>query len=169
MIYNDYVSADGKGIIKLLFQNQALSFLPAELIEPLDNAFTRQSGQKTFTDSIARSLATSNDLTSVSLELTSLYSTLWSFLYHSQPESFATEKTTVSDNGSIDTKNTVSGYDSDTMVDDTAINRTNTNNTTTTKTDYTMVATVMVQLQNNDLWRKITVDLNNYLFIALYN
>ena len=52
MIYADYIKSGGSGIINLLYQNQALKFLPADLVTPLDQAFTRQSGNKVFNDSI---------------------------------------------------------------------------------------------------------------------
>ena len=89
--------------------------------------------------------------------------------YQAKPDTVATSKTEVADNGTTATKNQVAGYDSDSMVDDNAINRTNSNTTTTTNTDYTKLTTVMEQLRKTDLWRTIKLDLNNYLFITVYN
>ena len=132
MIYSDYINNGGKGIITLLYQNQALKFLPADIVTALDNAFTLQNGSKTFADNVAETFTNNNDLTDIALELKSIYANLWSILYQATPETMVTNKTVVADNGSTDTKNSVAGYDSDTMVDDTAINRTNNNTTTTT-------------------------------------
>lgn len=169
MIYSEYIDAGGKGIITLLYQNQALKFLPADLVTALDQAFTLQNGSKVFADNVAATLTKSKDLTDIALELKSMYADLWSIMYQATPETLATSKTVVADNGSTDTKNSVAGYDSDTMVDDTAINRTNSNTTTTTKTDYASLAKVMEQLRKTHFWSKIKADLNNYLFITIYN
>lgn len=169
MIYADYIKNGGSGIISLLYQNQAFKFLPADLVTPLDRAFTRQSGNKVFTDSIQSVIDDKKDLTDIALELKVLYGDLWSIMYQDQPETLATSKEVTTGNGSIDTKNQVAGYDSDTMVDDTAINRQNSNTETTTKTDYLQLDKVMEQLRKTNFWGKIKADLNNYLFITVYN
>ena len=169
MIYADYIKSGGSGIINLLYQNQALKFLPADLVTPLDRAFTRQSGSKVFNDSIQSVLDDKKDLTDIALELKVLYGDLWTIMYQAQPETLATSKEVTTGNGSIDTKNQVAGYDSDTMVDDTAINRQNINTETTTKTDYLQLDKVMEQLRKTNFWGKIKADLNNYLFITVYN
>ena len=39
MMYSEYIKKGGTGIITLLQQNQALSFLLGDLINPLDSAF----------------------------------------------------------------------------------------------------------------------------------
>lgn len=169
MIYADYIKSGGTGIISLLYQNQALKFLPADLVTPLDRAFTRQSGGKVFNDSIQSELDDKKDLTDIALELKFLYGDLWTIMYQARPETLATSKEVTTGNGSIDTKNQVAGYDSDTMVDDAAINRQNSNTETTTKTDYLQLDKVMEQLRKSNFWSKIQADLNNYLFITVYN
>lgn len=169
MIYADYIKSGGTGIISLLYQNQALKFLPADLVTPLDRAFTRQSGSKVFADDIQALIDDKKDLTDIALELKVLYGDLWTIMYQAQPETLATSKEVTTGNGSIDTKNQVAGYDSDIMVDDTAINRQNNNTETTTKTDYLQLDKVMEQLRKSNFWSKIKADLNNYLFITVYN
>ena len=169
MIYADYIKSGGTGIISLLYQNQALKFLPADLVTPLDRAFTRESGQKVFTDDIQQMLDNKKDLTDIALELKVLYSDLWSIMYQAKPETLATSKEVTTGNGSIDTKNQVAGYDSDAMVDDTAINRQNSNNETTVKTNYLQLDSVITQLRKSNFWTKIKADLNNYLFLTIYN
>ena len=169
MIYADYIKSGGTGIISLLYQNQALKFLPADLVTPLDRAFTRQSGNKVFADSIQSVIDDKKDLTDIALELKFLYGDLWTIMYQAQPETLATSKEVTTGNGSIDTKNQVAGYDSDTMVDDTAINRQNSNTETTTKTDYLQLDKITEQLRKSTLWGNIKADLNNYLFITVYN
>ena len=153
----------------MLYQNQALKFLPADLVTPLDRAFTRQSGSKVFADDIQVVLDDKKDLTDIALELKALYGDLWSILYQAKPDTLATSKSVTTGNGSIDTKNQVAGYDSDNMVDDTAINRQNSNTTTTTKTNYSTLDNVITQLRKSNFWSKIKADLNNYLFITVYN
>ena len=169
MIYADYIKSGGTGIISLLYQNQALKFLPADLVTPLDRAFTRESGQKVFTDSIQSVIGDKKDLTDIALELKVLYGDLWTIMYKAQPETLATSKEVTTGNGSIDTKNQVAGYDNDTMVDDTAINRQNSNTETTTKTDYLQLDKALEQLHKTNFWVKIKADLNDYLFLAIYN
>ena len=169
MIYADYIKSGGTGIISLLYQNQALKFLPADLVTPLDRAFTRQSGSKVFADDIQAVLDDKKDLTDIALELKVLYGDLWSIIYQAKPDTLATSKEVITGNGSIDTKNQVAGYDSDTMVDDTAINRQNSNTTTTVKTNYSTLDNVITQLRKSNFWSKIKADLNNYLFITVYN
>ena len=108
-------------------------------------------------------------LTDIALELKVLYSDLWSIMYQSKPDTLATSKEVTTGNGSIDTKNQVAGYDSDTMVDDNAINRQNSSTETTTKTNYLQLDKVMEQLRETNFWGKIKADLNNYLFLTIYN
>lgn len=169
MIYADYIKSGGTGIISLLYQNQALKFLPADLVTPLDRAFTRESGKKVFADDIQQMLDDKKDLTDIALELKVLYGELWSIMYQAKPDTLATSKETTTGNGSIDTKNQVAGYDSDAMVDDNAINRQNSNTETTTKTNYLQLDNVITQLRKSNFWSKIKVDLNNYLFLTIYN
>ena len=169
MTYLEYIKTGGTGIINLLYQNQALKFLPADLVTSLDRAFTRQNGSKVFTDSIQSVLDDKKDLTDIALELKVLYSDLWSIMYQSKPDTLATSKEVTTGNGSIDTKNQVAGYDSDTMVDDNAINRQNSSTETTTKTNYLQLDKVMEQLRETNFWGKIKADLNNYLFLTIYN
>lgn len=169
MTYLEYIKTGGTGIINLLYQNQALKFLPADLVTPLDRAFTRQNGSKVFTDSIQSVLDDKKGLTDIALELKVLYSDLWSIMYQSKPDTLATSKEVTTGNGSIDTKNQVAGYDSDTMVDDNAINRQNSSTETTTKTDYLQLDKALEQLRETNFWGKIKADLNNYLFLTIYN
>ena len=169
MIYADYIKNGGTGIISLLYQNQALKFLPADLVTPLDRAFTRESGQKVFADNVQAVIDDKKDLTDIALELKVLYGDLWLIMYQAKPETLATSKSVTTGNGSIDTKNQVAGYDSDTLVDDNAINRQNSNTETTNKTDYLKLDKIMEQLRKTNFWSKIKADLNNYLFITVYN
>lgn len=169
MTYLDYIKNGGTGIFTLLYQNQALKFLPADLVAPLDHAFTRVSGQKVFADDIQQMLDDKKDLTDIALELKVLYGDLWSIMYQAKPDTLATSKSVTTGNGSIDTKNQVAGYDSDSMVDDTAINRENSNNETTVKTNYLQLDNVITQLRKSNFWSKIKADLNNYLFMTIYN
>lgn len=169
MTYLEYIKTGGTGIFTLLYQNQALKFLPADLVTPLDRAFTRESGQKVFADNIQQVLDDKKDLTDIALELKVLYGDLWTIIYQSKPETLATSKETTTGTGSIDTKNQVAGYDSDTMVDDNAINRQNSNTETTTKTNYLQLDNVITQLRKSNFWSKIKADLNNYLFLTIYN
>ena len=169
MIYADYIKSGGTGIISLLYQNQALKFLPADLVTPLDRAFTRENGQKVFADNIQTVIDEKKDLTDIALELKVLYGDLWTVMYQAQPDSLVTSKETTTGNGSIDTKNQVAGYDSDTMVDDNAINRQNSSTETTTKTNFLQLDNVIMQLRKSNFWSKIKADLNNYLFMTIYN
>ena len=169
MIYADYIKSGGTGIISLLYQNQALKFLPADLVTPLDRAFTRENGQKVFADNIQTVIDEKKDLTDIALELKVLYGDLWTVMYQAQPDSLVTSKETTTGNGSIDTKNQVAGYDSDTMVDDNAINRQNSSTETTTKTNFLQLDNVITQLRKSNFWSKIKADLNNYLFMTIYN
>ena len=49
MMYSEYIKNGGTGIITLLQQNQALSFLLGDIINPLDSAFLLENGSKEFT------------------------------------------------------------------------------------------------------------------------
>lgn len=169
MIYADYIKSGGTGIISLLYQNQALKFLPADLVTPLDRAFTRQSGSKVFADNVQAVIDDKKDLTDIALELKVLYGDLWTIMYQAKPDTLATSKEVITGNGSIDTTNQIAGYDSDTMVDDTAINRQNSNTTTATKTNYLQLDNAIAQLRKSNFWSKIKADLNNYLFLTIYN
>lgn len=169
MIYADYIKSGGTGIISLLYQNQALKFLPADLVTPLDRAFTRQSGSKVFADNVQAVIDDKKDLTDIALELKVLYGDLWTIMYQAKPDTLATSKEVITGNGSIDTTNQIAGYDSDTMVDDTAINRQNSNTTTATKTNYLQLDNAIAQLRESNFWSKIKADLNNYLFLTIYN
>lgn len=169
MIYADYIKSGGTGIISLLYQNQALKFLPADLVTPLDRAFTRQSGSKVFADNVQAVIDDKKDLTDIALELKVLYGDLWTIMYQAKPDTLATSKEVITGNGSIDTTNQIAGYDNDTMVDDTAINRQNSNTTTATKTNYLQLDNAIAQLRKSNFWSKIKADLNNYLFLTIYN
>ena len=68
------------------------------------------------------------------------------------------------------TKNQVSGYDSDTMVDSDGSNTTgNTTNTNSVKTlDYSDLTNLLSELKNNVFYDKLFTDIRNFIFSTFY-
>lgn len=175
MMYKDYIKQGGKGIITLLGENQALSFLLSDIIKPLDDTFLMENGNKNFTISVANMLATSNDLTPVSSMLKIKYEKYWKVLYNSQLKDTDPIYSiiTVGDselNTTGNTQNKVSGYDSDTMVTSDGSNTTgNTTNTNSVKTlDYSELTNLLSELKNNVFYDKLFTDIRNYMFSTFY-
>lgn len=175
MKYSDYIKKGGTGIITLLGENQALKFLLSDNIKPLDDTFLMENGNKQFTISVENMLIANNDLTPVANMLKIKYAKYWNVLYNSQPKDTDPIYTsiTIGDselNTTGNTKNQVSGYDSDTMVDSDGSNTTgNTTNTNSVKTlNYTDLTNLLSELKNNVFYDKLFTDIRNYIFSTLY-
>ena len=85
MMYSEYIKNGGTGIIALLQQNQTLSFLLGDLINPLDSAFLLENGSKEFTLPVENMLKVQNDLTPLASMLKARFGKYWSMVYQSQP------------------------------------------------------------------------------------
>lgn len=175
MMYSDYIQNGGTGIIKLLADNQALSYLLSDDITALDSAFLMDNGSKTFITPEANILKTNNDLTPLALMMKVRFGKKWVTLYHTIPsgsDPLAGEVTTST--GSIDSDNTntskVAGYDSDEMVDDNANTSTGSNKTShkTTKTSYLDLTKLLYELKNNVFYDMLFSDIRNYMFVTVY-
>lgn len=175
MMYSDYIKKGGKGIITLLGENQALKFLLSDIIKPLDDTFLMENGNKNFTLSVENMLKVNNDLTPVANMLKIKYAQYWNVLYNSLPKDTDPIYTsiTIGDselNTTGNTKNQVSGYDSDTMVNSDGSNTTgNTTNTNSLKTlDYSDLSNLLSELKNNVFYDKLFTDIRNYIFSTFY-
>lgn len=175
MKYSDYINQGGKGIITLLGENQALKFLLSDNIKPLDDTFLMENGNKQFTLSVENMLIANNDLTPIANMIKIKYGKVWQVIYNSQPKDTDPIYTsiTVGDselNTTGNTKNQVSGYDSNTMVDSDGSNTTgNTTNTNSVKTlDYSNLSNLLSELKNNVFYDKMFSDIRNYIFSTLY-
>src|SRR5699024_8437961 len=85
MMYSEYIKNGGTGVIALLQQNQALSFLLGNLIKPLDSAFLLENGSKEFALPVENMLKVQNDLTPIASMLKARFGKYWSVIYQSQP------------------------------------------------------------------------------------
>lgn len=175
MKYSEYIKQGGKGIITLLGENQTLKYLLSDIIKPLDDTFLMENGNKNFTISVENMLATSNDLTPVASMLKIKYAKYWNVLYNSQPKDTDPIYTsiTIGDselNTTGNTKNQVSGYDSNTMVDSDGSNTTgNTTNTNSVKTlNFDDLTNLLSELKNNVFYDKLFTDIRNYIFSTFY-
>ena len=175
MKYNAYIKQGGKGIITLLGENQALKFLLSDNIKPLDDTFLLENGNKQFTISVENMLIANNDLTPVANMLKIKYAKYWNVLYNSQPdENDKIYSMVTTGNGETNTtgntKNQVSGYDSDKMVDSDGSNTTgNTTNTNSVKTlNYAELTNLLRELKNNVFYDKLFTDIRNYIFSTFY-
>ena len=175
MKYNDYIKQGGKGIITLLGENQTLKFLLSDNINPLDDTFLMENGNKNFTISVENMLKANNDLTPVANMLKIKYGNIWQVVYNSQPDEndkiysmVTTGKGETNTTGN--TKNQVSGYDSDNMVVSDGSNTTgNTTNTNSVKTlNYAELTNLLSELKNNVFYDKLFTDIRNYIFSTLY-
>lgn len=175
MKYSDYIKQGGKGIITLLGENHALKFLLSDNIKPLDDTFLMENGNKNFTISVENMLKANNDLTPVANMLKIKYGNIWQVVYNSQPdENDKIYSMVTTGNGETNTtgntKNQVSGYDSDTMVDSDGSNTTgNTTNTNSVKTlDYSDLTNLLSELKNNVFYDKLFTDIRNFIFSTFY-
>lgn len=175
MKYKDYIKQGGKGIITLLGENQTLKYLLSDVIKPLDDTFLMENGNKQFTISVENMLIANNDLTPVANMLKIKYEKYWKVLYNSQLKDTDPIYSiiTVGDselNTTGNTKNQVSGYDSDTMVDSDGSNTTgNTTNTNSVKTlNYADLTNLLSELKNNVFYDKLFTDIRNYIFSTFY-
>ena len=175
MKYSDYIKQGGKGIITLLGENQTLKYLLSDVIKPLDDTFLMENGNKNFTSSVENMLKDNNDLTPVANMLKIKYAQYWNVLYNSHPDendkiysSVTIGNSELSTTGN--TKNQVSGYDSDTMVDSDGSNTTgNTTNTNSVKTlNYDDLTNILSELKNNVFYDKLFTDIRNYIFSTFY-
>ena len=175
MTYSDYIKQGGKGIITLLGENQTLKYLLSDVIKPLDDTFLMENGNKNFTISVENMLKSSNDLTPVANMLKIKYGNIWQVVYNSQPdENDKIYSMVTTGNGETtttgNTKNQVSGYDSDKMVDSDGSNTTgNTTNTNSVKTlNYAELTNLLSELKNNVFYDKLFTDIRNYIFSTFY-
>ena len=175
MMYSEYIKNGGTGIIALLQKNQALSFLLADLIKPLDSAFLLENGSKEFSLSVENMLKVQNDLTPIASMLKARFGKYWSVIYQSQPsDNDPVYSSITTTNGEIkttgNTTNQVSGYDSATMVDSDGSNSTgNQTNDNTIKTlNYVELTNLLGELKNNIFYDKLFSDIRNYIFVTVY-
>lgn len=175
MIYSEYIKNGGTGVIALLQQNQALSFLLGDLIKPLDSAFLLENGNKEFTLSVENMLKVQNDLTPIASMLKARFGKYWSMVYQSQPsDNDPVYSSITTTNGEIkttgNTTNQVSGYDSDTMINSDGSNSTgNQTNDNTIKTlNYAELTNLLGELKNNIFYDKLFSDIRNYIFVTVY-
>lgn len=175
MMYKDYIKQGGKGIITLLGENQALSFLLSDIIKPLDDTFLMENGNKQFTISVENMLKTINDLTPVANMLKIKYEKYWKVLYNSQLKDtdpiysiITVGNSELNTTGNVENK--VSGYDSDIMVASDGSNTTgNTTNKNSVKTlDYSDLTNILSELKNNLFYDKLFTDIRNYIFTTFY-
>ena len=174
MKYSEYIQNGGIGIIKLLSDNDTLSYLGDD-VTALDSAFLLENGNKKFTLSLENMLKSKNDLTPLANMMKVRFGKTWETEYNSIPKGsdpLVGEITTAT--GSIDSDNTntnqVAGYDSPTMVDDNANVSKGSHKTTqkTTRTSYLDLTQLLGELQNNVFYDMIFNDIKNYLFIKMY-
>lgn len=175
MMYSEYIKNGGTGIIALLQKNQALSFLLADVINPLDSAFLLENGSKDFSLSVENMLKVQNDLTPIASMLKARFGKYWSMVYQSQPsDNDPVYSSITTTNGEIkttgNTTNQVSGYDSDTMVNSDGSNSTgNQTNDNTIKTlNYSELTNLLGELKNNIFYDKLFSDIRNYIFVTVY-
>ena len=175
MMYSEYIKNGGTGIIKLLADNQTLSYLLSDDILALDSAFLIENGTKNFTLPIENLLKNQNDLTPLANMIKVRFGNTWKTMYNSIPQSddpFANEVTQTT--GSIDsnnqTTNQVAGYDSDTMVNDNSNQSTGSNKTNQkiTKMNYENLTKLLGELKNNVYYDMLFSDIRNYIFVAVY-
>lgn len=176
MTYGDYIQNGGTGIIKLLSDNQTLSYLLSDDIAALDSAFMLENGAKRFTVSEENLLKVKNDLTPIASMMKVRFGKTWETLYHSIPQgSDPLSGEVMTTTGSIDSNNQntnqVAGYDSDALVDDTSNKTTGSNKTnqTVTKTSYLNLTNLLGELKNNVYYDMLFSDIRNYMFVTVYS
>lgn len=171
MTYIEYIKSGGKGIIQLLKDNQCLTYLPSEVITPLDSTFTMENGLKNFNTPVENLLSTGNDLTMLAGMIKVKFNNQWQSLFLSLPSNteplYETIKQT---NGStnVDNTNTVAGFDDSSMVNDSGSNQSGTNNVAEKTMDYTQLTKLLSELKNNNYYGTIFNDIRNYIFDTVY-
>ena len=138
-MYSEYIKNGGTGIIKLLSNNQTLSYLLSDDITTLDSAFLLENGGKEFSLPVENLLKNENDLTPIANMMKVRFGKTWKTIFNSIPQDSdplanQVTKTTGSMDTNNQTINQVSGYDSNTMVDDNSNHSTGSNKTTQTVT-----------------------------------
>lgn len=174
-MYSEYIKNGGTGIIKLLSNNQTLSYLLSDDIKALDSAFLLENGEKSFSLPVENLLKNENDLTPLANMMKVRFGKTWKAIFNSIPQEndpLANEVTKTT--GSIDTNNQttnqVAGYDSDTMVNDNSNQSTGSNKTTqtVTKMNYENLTNLLGELKNNVYYDMLFTDIRNYIFVTVY-
>ena len=175
MKYSEYIRQGGTGIIKLLANNQTLNYLLSDDIVTLDSAFLIENGDKDFTLPINSLMNIQNDLTPLANMIKVRFGSTWKTLYNTVPQAAdplanQVTKTTGNINSDNKTTNQVAGYDSDTMVSDTANQSTGSNQTnqTETKLNYENLTKLLGELKNNVFYDMLFSDIRNYIFSTVY-
>lgn len=171
MMYSEYIRQGGKGIIELLHDNQALTYLPSEAITPLDTAFNYENGSKQFTLPVLNLLKVSNDLTPIANMIKFRFASQWQPLYKAMLKDnadIATRLVQSTNDSKGNNSNQVAGYDSDTLVDDTATNLQNHTDGTVKIVDYSRLPALLHALKNSNYYDTMFADIRNYLFICIY-
>lgn len=174
-MYSEYLKNGGTGIIQLLANNQTLSYLLSDDIKTLDSAFLLENGEKEFSIPVENLLKNENDLTPIANMMKARFGKTWKTLFNSIPQDndpLANEvtKTTGSMDTNNQTTNQVSGYDSDTMVNDNSNQSTGSNKTTqtVTKMNYENLTNLLGELKNNVYYDMMFSDIRNYIFVTVY-
>ena len=175
MMYSEYIKKGGTGIIQLLSNNQTLSYLLSDDIKTLDSAFLLENGEKEFSIPVENLLKNENDLTPIANMMKVRFGKTWKTLFNSIPQdndplANQVTKTTGSMDTNNQTTNQVSGYDSDTMVNDNSNQSTGSNKTTqtVTKMNYENLTNLLGQLKNNVYYDMLFSDIRNYIFVTVY-
>ena len=174
-MYSEYLKNGGTGIIQLLSNNQTLSYLLSDDISTLDSAFLLENGEKEFSLPVENLLKNENDLTPIANMIKVRFGKTWKTMFNSIPQEndpLANEvtKTTGSMDTNNHTTNQVTGYDSDTMVNDNANQSTGSNKTTqtVTKMNYENLTNLLGELKNNVYYDMLFNDIRNYIFVTVY-
>ena len=174
-MYSEYLKNGGTGIIQLLANNQTLSYLLSDDIKTLDSAFLLENGEKKFSIPVENLLKNENDLTPIANMMKVRFGKTWKTLFNSIPQdndplANQVTKTTGSMDTNNQTTNQVSGYDSDTMVNDNSNQSTGSNKTTqtVTKMNYENLTNLLGELKNNVYYDILFSDIRNYIFVTVY-
>lgn len=174
-MYSEYLKNGGMGIIQLLSNNQTLSYLLSDDIKTLDSAFLLENGDKKFSIPVENLLKNENDLTPIANMMKVRFGKTWKTLFNSIPQDSdplanQVTKTTGSMDSNNQTTNQVSGYDSDTMVNDNSNQSTGSNKTTqtVTKMNYENLTNLLGELKNNVYYDILFSDIRNYIFVTVY-
>lgn len=174
-MYSEYLKNGGTGIIQLLSNNQTLSYLLSDDIKTLDSAFLLENGDKKFSIPVENLLKNENDLTPIANMMKVRFGKTWKTLFNSIPQDSdplanQVTKTTGSMDSNNQTTNQVSGYDSDTMVNDNSNQSTGSNKTTqtVTKMNYENLTNLLGELKNNVYYDILFSDIRNYIFVTVY-
>ena len=175
MMYSEYIKDGGTGIISLLSNNQTLTYLLSDVIQPLDSAFLMENGSKRFTLSVENMLKAQNDLTPIANMMKVRFGQYWSVLYNSQPtDTDPVYSSITTSTGELNTKgnsiNQVSAYDSPDMLNSDGSNSTGnqTNNSTLKTLNYDDLTSLLDELKNNVFYDKMFTDIRTYIFDVFY-